>query len=315
MKVKGPMDRFTPSPEELVDKSKARKQPNMDSKYKKKARKDAVKYIARWFYEAGIAFNIATLPSFQQMLQAIGKFGKFLEAPTPYELSETFLQREVEETTGTLASFKQSCGTYGCTIMTDAWSDRKNRSIMNIVAHCPAGMAYLHSQDASAEKHDGNYIYQFVDNAIKEIGPENVVQIITDNASNNMSAAKTLLLKRPNIYWTPCAAHTINLMLGDIGKIKPIRSAILMGRSVTVYIYNHTKSLSLMRAKCDGDIVRPGATRFATAYLSLSSIREKRKNLKQMFVSNEWMLCTLSETDAGKKVYTFILLNLYISLH
>ena len=85
-----------------------------------------------------------------------------------------------------------------------------------------------------------------------------------------------------------------------------------MGRSVTVYIYNHTMSLSLMRVKCDGDIDRPRATRFATAYLSLSSIREKKKNLKQMFVSNEWMLCSLSETDAGKKVYNFILLHLYI---
>ena len=106
MKARGPMDRFTPSLEELVDKSKARKQPNMDSKYRKKAREDAVKYIARWFYEAGIA-NTATLPSFHQMLQANGKFGKFLEAPTPYELSGTFLQKEVEETTKTLALFKQ----------------------------------------------------------------------------------------------------------------------------------------------------------------------------------------------------------------
>lgn len=317
-KVKGPLDKYSRSTEELVDvanKAKESKQPNMDSKFKKKAREDAVTYIAKWFYDAGIPFNTATLPSFQKMLQAIGKYGTFLEAPTPYELGETFLQREVEETNETLISFKQNCVINGCTLMTDAWSDRKNRSIMNIVAHCPAGMAFLHSQDASAEKHDGNYIYHFVDDAIKEIGPDNVVQIVTDNASNNMSAAKTLLMRRPNIYWTPCAAHTINLMLGDIGKIRPIRSAITMGRSVTVYIYSHTKSLSLMRAKTNGDIVRPGVTRFATAYLSLSSMREKKKDLKQMFVSNEWMLSTLSETNAGKKVYTFILLTLFVLLH
>ena len=124
------------------------------------------------------------------MLQAIGKFEKFLEAPTPYELSKTFLQREVE-TNETLTSFKQNCDNYGCTLMTDAWSDRKIRSIMNIVAHSPAGTTFLHSQDASAEKHDGNYIYHFVDDAIKEVRLDNVVQIVTDNASNNMSAVKT----------------------------------------------------------------------------------------------------------------------------
>jgi len=32
------------------------------------------------------------------MLIAIGKFGEMLDAPSPYELSETFLKREVDET-------------------------------------------------------------------------------------------------------------------------------------------------------------------------------------------------------------------------
>ena len=31
------------------------------------------------------------------MLIAIGKFGEMLDAPSPYELSETFLKREVDE--------------------------------------------------------------------------------------------------------------------------------------------------------------------------------------------------------------------------
>ena len=40
---------------------------------------------------------------------------------------------------------------------------------MNIVAHCPAGTTFLHSEDASAEKHNANYIFQFVDKAIKDV--------------------------------------------------------------------------------------------------------------------------------------------------
>jgi len=63
---------------------------------------------------------------------------------------------------------------------------------MNIVVHCPAGTTSLLSQDASAEKHDGTYIYNFVDKAIEDAGDENVMQIITDNASNNMAAANIL---------------------------------------------------------------------------------------------------------------------------
>lgn len=235
------------------------------------------------------------------MLQAIGESGKLLEAPTPYELSETYLQREVEEIEAVLASLKRNCCISGCTLITDAWSNRKNRSIMNIVVHCPAGVAFLHSKGASTEKH---CIYLFVEDAIKDVGPDNVVQIVMNGVSNNMSAAKTLRLKRPNIFWTSCATHTINLMLSDIGKIKSIQSAITMGRLVTIYIYSHAKSLSLMRDKVSEDIVRPGATRLATTFLSLSSKREKKKDLQQLFTCDEWMGCTLSKTDSGKKVHT-----------
>ena len=75
---------------------------------------------------------------------------------------------------------------------------------MNI--HYPTRTAFLHSEDASAEKHDANYIFQFVDKAIKDVGP-NVIQIVTDNASNDMAAANIMQLKRPSIFWTSCAAH------------------------------------------------------------------------------------------------------------
>ena len=37
---------------------------------------------------------------------------------------------------------------------------------MNIVAHCQVGTTFLHSKDASIEKHDANYIFQFIDKAI-----------------------------------------------------------------------------------------------------------------------------------------------------
>lgn len=51
---------------------------------------------------------------------------------------------------------------------------------------------------------------------IKDVGPEHVVQVVTDNATNNMGAAKLLKEKRPKIFWTSCATHTINLMLEGI---------------------------------------------------------------------------------------------------
>ena len=52
---------------------------------------------------------------------------------------------------------------------------------------------------------------------IKEVGEANVVQIVTDNVSAFVKVGK-LLMKKYNLYWTPCVVHCINLMFEDIGK-------------------------------------------------------------------------------------------------
>ena len=44
-----------------------------------------------------------------------------------------------------------------------------------------------------------------------------MVQIVTDNGSAFVKAGK-LLMKKYNLYWTPCAAHCIDLMFEDISK-------------------------------------------------------------------------------------------------
>ena len=57
-----------------------------------------------------------------------------------------------------------------------------------------------------------------------EVGVENVVQVITDNASNYVLAGKMLEEKHKTIFWTPCVAHCIDLMLEDIGKQEWIKN-------------------------------------------------------------------------------------------
>jgi len=53
---------------------------------------------------------------------------------------------------------------------------------------------------------------------LNDIGPEDVIQIVTDNGSNFKKACKLLAEEYPHIVWQPCLAHTINLILKDIGK-------------------------------------------------------------------------------------------------
>ena len=84
---------------------------------------------------------------------------------------------------------------------------------MNLCVNSRMGTVFLSSKECSNEAHTSQYIYEYVESCIQEIGAEHVVQIVTDNASNNMGAAELLKETRPKIFWTSCATHTINLML------------------------------------------------------------------------------------------------------
>ncbi|XP_072149653.1 uncharacterized protein [Setaria viridis] len=142
----------------------------------------------------------------------------------------------------------------GCSLMTDAWTDQKRRSIMNLCLH-----------------------------SIEKVGAKNIVQVVTDNASNNMAAKDLLFVKRPNIFWSLCATHTLNLMLEGIGKMKKFKGIIDQAKAVTIFIYAHHRTLSLMRKYTKKrDIVRPGATRFASSFLTLQSLYEKKDQLRIM---------------------------------
>lgn len=98
--------------------------------------------------------------------------------------------------------------------MTDAWSDRKWRSIMNLCVNCKTGTSFISSIESSNEPHTGKYIFDYVKRYIGEIGCDNVIQVVTDNATNNMVAAKLLKKKRSDIFWTSCATHTLKFDSG-----------------------------------------------------------------------------------------------------
>ena len=61
-----------------------------------------------------------------------------------------------------------------------------------------------------------HYIAVVLKDAIKEIGHEKVVQVITDNTNVMKSAGDFIEGEYPKIFWTPCVVHTLNLALKNI---------------------------------------------------------------------------------------------------
>ncbi|CAH9127662.1 unnamed protein product [Cuscuta epithymum] len=260
----GPMDEFLRPinvTDESVSASKKMKQQNMHDAINKKRELEVHQYLSRWVYEAGIPFNAVDNDSFKMFVEALGRYGPGYTPPSQYQLRETLLKGEVERKKEILKKQEEEWKSNGCSVMTDAWSDGKKRSIMNLCVNCKLGTTFLSSKDTKDDSHTGQYIFEYVDGCIEEIGEENVVQVVTDNASNNMAAASFLSLKRPKIFWSSCATHTFNLMLEAISKLPNFKGVIQKAKSFTVFIYAHHKSLALMRKFTKREIVRPGVTR------------------------------------------------------
>lgn len=135
---------------------------------------------------------------------------------------------------------------------------------------------------------------------------QNVVQVVTDNARANEAAASLLKEKHPSIFWTGCAAHTIDLMLEDIGKLPKVAATISKAKCLTIFLYAHTRVLDLMRKYLSRDLVRSGVTRFATAYLNLKSLLDNKKQLLRLFREDELNELGYLKSVKGKKAHKIV---------
>ncbi|KAL4372634.1 hypothetical protein AHAS_Ahas05G0001400 [Arachis hypogaea] len=217
------------------------------------------------------------------MLWAVGSFGPNLPTPSYHALRVPLLNEELDYTKGLLKGHKEKWEKYGCSIMSDAWTDKRQRSNINFLVNSRAGTMFLKSIDASDYVKTGEKLFELLDDVVEEIGEHNVVQVVTDNGSNYVLAGKLLMEKRPNLFWTPCAAHCLDLMLEDIGKLPLIQKTIKRAISLVSFIYSHSSTLAMLRSFTNGkELVRHAVTRFATSFLSLERLYEEKGNLRRM---------------------------------
>ncbi|KAJ9680166.1 hypothetical protein PVL29_019454 [Vitis rotundifolia] len=245
--------------------------------------------ISKFFIYDSVAPNKANSHHFKNMIIGAQQAGMGIEPPTPYEIKHKYLEMEYKDMEAYVNQQREKWKTYGCTIMSDGWTGPTRLSIINFMVYLKGSTVFLKSVDASNNIKDHKYIYKLLKNVIKEVGIDNVVQIVTDNGSAFVKAGK-LLMKKYNLYWTPCAAHCIDLIFEDIGKRPSVAEVIRNARKITNFIYNHGWLLAEMRKYCGGDIVRPGATRFATNYIALESLLKKRADLKKLFMNIEKLM-------------------------
>jgi hypothetical protein len=136
--------------------------------------------------------------------------------------------------------------------MADGWTNQKRRTLIKFLVYYPKGTVFLKIIDASEASNTTVLLHKLFREVVLFVGPENIVHMVTDNASNYVAACKLLVKEFPSIFWSPCATHCINLILQDVGKLLLVCSVVDHSSSFTKYIYNHCYPLYLMRKFTEG---------------------------------------------------------------
>ncbi|XP_066399708.1 uncharacterized protein [Miscanthus floridulus] len=270
---------------------------------------EAIIAMARWWYDADVPFSAANSPFYQPMLEAIISSGLGFKGPSYHDLRNPLLKQIAEDIREYLDDLKKEWSLHGCSIIADRQKDYGEGSIINFLVYCPRGTLFLKSVDTSTEKSD---LLEIFDQVIGEVGPQNIVQFITDIDARYKAAVKVLEERYGTFVWSPCAARCIDLMLenfADPRYFPMINETLGKARKITKFVYNHAWVLSLMRKEFTNgrDLCRPGISRFATHFLSLQSIVKFEKELRQMVTSNKWVKSTYAKGGVGKDVTAIIM--------
>ncbi|XP_052724958.1 uncharacterized protein LOC128194155 [Vigna angularis] len=260
--------------EKVATTSKGGVQATINQMMKKGYKEEVDAQVAEFFYTSAIPFNVIRNPAFAKMCEMIGKYGVGYKPPSYHDIREKLLKQAVKKTNANLEEYKEEWKKTGCTIMSDA-----------------------------------DKVFKMLDDVVEFVGEENVVQVVTNNAANFKAAGELLMQKREKLYWTPCAAHYIDLIFEDFEKnLKVHELTIKKGRKITTYIYGRSMLISLLKKFTKGrDLIRPGVTRFATAYLTLACLHELKASLLTMFSFEEWKTSKFGTSQEGRKVAHVVL--------
>ena len=162
---------------------------------------------------------------------------------------------------------------------------------------------FLQAVNAEGEVKSKEYIAEKLIAVIEKVGSRNVVQVITNNASNCKGAQLIVQQKYDHIFWTPCVVHTLNLALKSICAPKTPRTeedevifqechwislVAADANRIKNFIMNHGMRLSMFNEFSKLKLLAIADTRFASVVVQLKRFCMVKRALEQMVISEKW---------------------------
>jgi hypothetical protein len=211
------------------------------------------------------------------------------------------VKAEIEKAT------KQSIALYGATICSDSWDNVIHWPLMNVMLVCPTGNVFIGSVDTTNHKKTKEYIAGELRTYIEAVGPRNVTQIRSDNASAMLGALDKLVATCPHLYKQGCCAHILDLLLEDWRKEEIFKTLIIRAKWVCIYIRNHHATMALYRHYSPRLSLKvPPETRFACNFFMIARMLEIKDAMERMVIDPRWNKYenTLFNRQNGHRTHT-----------
>ena len=262
--------------------------------------------IVRAIYSGGVSFNFLRNPYLREAFAfACSHNLQNYMIPGFNRARESLLKQERRHIESLLDSTKSTWPEKGVTICSDGWSDPRRRPIINFIAVSEKAPIFLRADNCEGQVKTKEYIAEKLRGVIDEVGRQNVVQIITDNAANCKGAGLLIEAEYDNIFWTPCVVHTLNLAMKSIcepkvprepsdedlfvwNQLEFIHNVKYDATMIKNFIMNHGMRLSMFNEFSHLKLLSITETRFASIVCMLKRFVEIKTALQHMVISDKW---------------------------
>ncbi|GBG61987.1 hypothetical protein CBR_g26151 [Chara braunii] len=251
--------------------------------------------IMRFLVESGMAFNCVKLESFKRMLTMIippGVPGLPTPKPPTYHMIRTSLLDELDaEVQKCVKPVLATSATYGCTIMINGWTNIRGQTLCNYLVGTTRGATYV-ATDVMRGKKDAAALAQAWLRRLKslDIKLADITVFVTESASSNVSAMEVFRKDESvkHIFWIPCVAHVMDLILEDIDDIEWVETRIAQARVVTKFFKRHSHAREVLQSFSTAALLLPAETRFGTHVIMMRRLLKLQSHLMRVVIDDRW---------------------------
>lgn len=271
-------------------------------------KEDVDEILARFFFADGLNSNIINSTYFHDMIKAVAAFGPSYEPPSMHELSGSFLSKEKERIEKSVALVKESWPHTGCTLLCVGRSDGMPGSFqVNIFISSPRGLSFLKAITMDNVDAAGNSVASILSSTIVEVGPTNVVQIISHLGHANEYLESHILSEFPHIFWSPCSSHSVRILLEEIAQLDWARHVVLCAEEIEKFIISFQSFSPCIFAQNLKGCSNSEFSKIAPSCFTVCKLLELKQELQEVVTREEWKQWKLSVPEDVESVEANIL--------